>query len=95
MRARIAIVERDLRYGEWLRHHLNVLCPEVTVTLLNMQELLLRFDSLTQRDFDLLVLSASCQPGPDGQAAEGLELLRQMRRRAEFPRHHTHRRMRR
>jgi DNA-binding NarL/FixJ family response regulator len=85
MRARIAIIERDLRYAEWLRHHLSVLCPEVTVTLLNMQELLLRFDSLTQRDFDLLILSASCQPGPDGQPAEGLDLLRQMRRRSDFP----------
>jgi DNA-binding NarL/FixJ family response regulator len=85
MRARLAIVERDLRYAEWLQHHLSVLCPDATVTLLNMQELLLRFESLTQRDFDLLILSASCQAGPDGQPAEGLDLLRQMRRRSEFP----------
>jgi eukaryotic-like serine/threonine-protein kinase len=85
MRARLAIVERDLRYAEWLRHHLSVLCPDVTVTLLNMQELLLRFDSLSQREFDLLILSASCQAGSDGQPPEGLDLLRQMRRRPEFP----------
>src|SRR5580704_18884280 len=85
MRARLAIVERDLRYAEWLRHHLSVLCPDVTVTLLNMQELLLRFDSLTQREFDLLILSASCQAGSDGQPPEGLDLLRQMRRSPDFP----------
>jgi DNA-binding NarL/FixJ family response regulator len=85
MRARLAIVERDLRYAEWLRHHLSVLCPDSTVTLLNMQELLLRFDALTQRDFDLLILSASCQAGVEGEPAEGLDLLRQMRRRPEFP----------
>jgi DNA-binding NarL/FixJ family response regulator len=85
MRARLAIVERDLRYAEWLRHHLSVLCPVSTVTLLNMQELLLRFDALTQRDFDLLILSASCQAGAEGEPAEGLDLLRQMRRRPEFP----------
>jgi serine/threonine protein kinase len=50
-----------------------------------MQELLLRFDALTQRDFDLLILSASCQAGAEGEPAEGLDLLRQMRRRPEFP----------
>jgi DNA-binding NarL/FixJ family response regulator len=85
MRARLAIVERDLRYAEWLRHHLSVLCPDSTVTLLNMQELLLRFDSLSQREFELVILSASCQSGADGQPPEGLDLLRQMRRRPDFP----------
>jgi DNA-binding response OmpR family regulator len=85
MRARLLIVERDLRYGEWLRHHLSVLCPDATVSLLDMSELLLRFDSLTHREFDLLILSADFGATDDPQQAEGLDLLRQMRRRTDFP----------
>jgi DNA-binding response OmpR family regulator len=85
MRARLLIVERDLRYGEWLRHHLSVLCPDATVTLIEMSELLLRFDSLTHRDYDLLILSAAFGVTDDAQPAEGLDLLRQMRRRTDFP----------
>jgi DNA-binding NarL/FixJ family response regulator len=85
MRARLLIVERDLRYGEWLRHHLSVLCPDATVTLIEMSELLLRFDSLTHRDYDLLILSAAFGATDDPEPAEGLDLLRQMRRRTDFP----------
>jgi len=85
MRARLLIVERDLRYGEWLRHHLSVLCPDATVSLLDMSELLLRFDSLTHREFDLLILSAAFGASDDPQPAEGFDLLRQMRRRVDFP----------
>ena len=85
MRARLLIVERDLRYGEWLRHHLAVLCPDATVTLLDMIELLLRYDSLTHRDYDLLILSAAFGASDDEQPAEGFDLLRQLRRRTDFP----------
>jgi eukaryotic-like serine/threonine-protein kinase len=85
MRARLLIVERDLRYGEWLRHHLSVLCPDATVSLLDMSELLLRFDALTHREFDLLILSAAFGATDDPQPAEGFDLLRQMRRRTDFP----------
>ena len=85
MRARLLIVERDLRYGEWMRHHLSVLCPDATVSLLDMSELLLRFDSLTHREFDLLILSAAFGASDDPQPAEGFDLLRQMRRRVDFP----------
>ncbi|HEY4872902.1 MAG TPA: protein kinase [Steroidobacteraceae bacterium] len=85
MRARLLIVERDLRYGEWMRHHLSVLCPDATVSLLDMSELLLRFDSLTHREFDLLILSAAFGASDDPEPAEGFELLRQMRRRTDFP----------
>jgi DNA-binding NarL/FixJ family response regulator len=85
MRARLLIVERDLRYGEWLRHHLAVLCPDATVTLLDMSELLLRYDSLTHRDYDLLILAAAFGASDDEQPAEGFDLLRQLRRRTDFP----------
>jgi DNA-binding response OmpR family regulator len=85
MRARLLIVERDLRYGEWLRHHLAVLCPDATVSLLDMSELLLRYDSLTHRDYDLLILCAAFGATADDQPAEGFDLLRQLRRRTDFP----------
>jgi DNA-binding response OmpR family regulator len=85
MQARLLIVERDLRYGEWLRQHLGARCPEATVTLLDMRELLLRGDSLTERDCDLVILSANFGTSPEDQKAEGLDLLRQIRARANFP----------
>jgi DNA-binding response OmpR family regulator len=85
MRARLLIVEADLRYGEWLRHHLGVTCPDATVSLLDMRELLLRCDSLTDRDYDLLILSATFGTSPEDRADEGLDLLRQLRGRINFP----------
>jgi CheY-like chemotaxis protein len=85
MRARLLIVERDLRYAEWLRLHLGILCPEATVSLLDMHELLPQSESLTHRDYDLLILSASFATGALNQQPEGLTLLRQLRRRSNFP----------
>jgi DNA-binding NarL/FixJ family response regulator len=85
MRARLLIVERDLRYAEWLRHHLGVMCPDATVSLLDMRELLPRCDSLTHRDYDLLILSATFGTSPEDRADEGLDLLRQLRGRIDFP----------
>jgi len=55
------------------------------VTLLDMSELLLRYDSLTHRDYDLLILSAAFGASDDEQPAEGFDLLRQLRRRTDFP----------
>ena len=36
--ARVLVVDDDRRYGEWLRHHLDVLCPEASVSMLNLEE---------------------------------------------------------
>ena len=85
MRARLLIVERDLRYAEWLRQHLEILCPDATVSLLDMRELLLQSESLTHRDYDLLILCASFAGSPEDQQPEGLALLCQLRKRADFP----------
>jgi DNA-binding NarL/FixJ family response regulator len=85
MRARLLIVEGDLRYGEWLRHHLGILCPDASVSLLDVRELLLRYDSLTHRDYDLLILSVDFGTEGGAQATEGLDFLRQLRRRTDFP----------
>jgi DNA-binding NarL/FixJ family response regulator len=85
MRARLLIVERDLRYAEWLRQHLEILCPDATVSLLDMRELLLQSESLTHRDYDLLILCASFAGSPEDQQPEGLALLCQLRKQAGFP----------
>ena len=85
MRARLLIVGRDPRYGEWLRHHLSVLCPEATVTLLDVAELPGRCDSLSHRDYDLLILCAAFGQGGEGQPCAGSDLLRSLRRRRDFP----------
>jgi len=85
MRARLLIVERDLRYGEWLRLHLSVLCPDASARLLDMRELLLQCDSVTHRDYDLLILSVAFGASDKDQAGEGIDFLRQLRRRTDFP----------
>jgi eukaryotic-like serine/threonine-protein kinase len=85
MRARLLIVERDLTYAEWLRQHLGILCPDVTVGLLDMRELLLQSEALTHRDCDLVILCAAFTATPEDEQPEGLALLRQLRARADFP----------
>jgi len=85
MQARLLIVERDLRYAEWLRQHLGILCPQATVSLLDMGELVLQSESLTHRDYDLLILCASFADNSEERQAEGLTLLSQLRGRADFP----------
>ena len=37
-RARVMVVDEDRRYGEWLRHHLDVLCPQASVSMLDRSE---------------------------------------------------------
>jgi eukaryotic-like serine/threonine-protein kinase len=85
MQARLLIVERALRYAEWLRLHLGILCPQATVSLLDRGELVLQGESLTHRDYDLLILCASFAASPAEQPPEGVVLLRQLRGRADFP----------
>jgi DNA-binding NarL/FixJ family response regulator len=85
MRARLLIVERDLRYAEWLRQHLEILCPDASVSLLDMRALLLQSESLTHRDYDLLILCASFAGSPEDQQPEGLAVLCQLRKQAGFP----------
>ena len=38
MPARLLVVDQDARYGEWLKHHLSVLCPESPVTVLQLND---------------------------------------------------------
>jgi eukaryotic-like serine/threonine-protein kinase len=83
--ARLLIVDNDARYGEWLRHHLGVVCPDATVSVLDLAEFERWCDMLSGRDCDLLILSASFGASPEDPQARGLELLRQLRARPVFP----------
>jgi DNA-binding response OmpR family regulator len=85
MPARLLVVDRDARYGEWLRHHLGVLCPDSTVTLLDLSDFERWSEELSGRDCDVLMLSACFGSSPEDPQAQGLELLRQLRERPQFP----------
>jgi DNA-binding NarL/FixJ family response regulator len=77
--ARLIVVDDDPRYSEWLRHHLDVLCPQASVSMLNVAE----FERWCARgsgsDCDVLMLSAGFGSSPEDPQARGLSLLRRLR----------------
>ena len=84
--ARVMIVDDDARYGEWLRHHLDVLCPRASISMLNLAE----FDrwcstATSGRDCDLLLLSAAFGSSPEDPNSQGLMLLRRLRAQPATP----------
>src|SRR4030081_3452334 len=85
MPARLLVFDQDVRYGEWLKHHLGVLCPESTVSALNLSDFERWSDELSGRDCDVLMLAAPFGSSPEDPLAQGLELLRQLREKPHFP----------
>jgi DNA-binding response OmpR family regulator len=85
MPARLLVVDQDVRYGEWLKHHLGVLCPESTVSALNLSDFERWSEELSGRDCDVLLLAAPFGSSPEDPQAQGLELLRQLREKQHFP----------
>src|SRR3979490_826423 len=85
MPARLLVVDQDTRYGEWLKHHLGVLCPESPVSVLQLTDFERWSEELSGRDCDVLMLAASFGASPEDPQAQGLELLRQLREKAHFP----------
>ncbi|HUI61032.1 MAG TPA: protein kinase, partial [Steroidobacteraceae bacterium] len=83
--ARLLVVDHDPRYGEWLRHHLGVLCPDSIVSVLSRSEFERWSEELSGRDCDILMLAASFGSSPEDPEAEGLELLRKLRERQHYP----------
>jgi DNA-binding response OmpR family regulator len=83
--ARVLVVDDDRRYGEWLRHHLDVLCPEASVSMLNLEEFQRWCTTFSGRDCDLLMLGASFGACPEDPAAHGLTLLRRLREQPATP----------
>lgn len=85
MHARILIADQDATYAEWVRHHLGTLWPDATARVMSLDAFESVADSLSQRDYDLLMLGAPFGKGPDDPNARGLELLRRVRGREHFP----------
>ena len=85
MPARLLVVDQDTRYGEWLKHHLGVLCPESPVSVLQLTDFERWSEELSGRDCDVLMLAASFGSSPEDPQAQGLELLRQLREKPHFP----------
>jgi DNA-binding response OmpR family regulator len=85
MPARLLVVDQDSRYGEWLKHHLGVLCPESPVSVLQLNDFERWSQELSGRDCDVLMLAASFGSSPEDPKAQGLDLLRQLREKPHFP----------
>ena len=83
--ARVLVVDDDRRYGEWLRHHLDVLCPQASVSMLNLEEFQRWCTTFSGRDCDLLMLAASFGHSPEDPEAQGLTLLRRLRDQPATP----------
>ena len=83
--ARVLVVDDDVRYGEWLRHHLDVLCPQASVSMLNRSEFERWCINFTGRDCDLLLLAAVFGSNPEDPQSPGLSLLRRLRDQPATP----------
>ena len=83
--ARVLVVDDDVRYSEWLRHHLDVVCPQASVSLLNLGEFERWCSLFSGRDCDLLMLGATFGASPEDPAALGLTLLRRLRDQPATP----------
>ena len=83
--ARVMVVDDDPRYSEWLRHHLDVLCPQASVSMLNLVEFERWCVTFSGRDCDLLMLAAPFGSSPEDPGAHGLSLLRRLREQPATP----------
>ena len=83
--ARVLVVDDDYRYSEWLRHHLDVLCPQASVSMLNLEEFERWCAMFSGRDCDLLMLAANFGASPEDPDAPGLALLRRLRDQPATP----------
>ena len=83
--ARVLVVDDDIRYGEWLRHHLEVLCPQASVSLLTRTEFERWCINFSGRDCDLLLLAAMFGSSPEDPQSQGLSLLRRLREQPAAP----------
>ena len=83
--ARVLVVDDDVRYSEWLRHHLDVLCPQASVSMLNLEEFERWCTMFSGRDCDLLMLAANFGASPEDPGAHGLSLLRRLRDQPATP----------
>jgi DNA-binding response OmpR family regulator len=75
------IVDRDMKYREWLRLHLGILCPDATVGAIDLTDFEPWSTLVTGRECDVILLAAGFGSSPEDPEAHGLELLRKLRAR--------------
>ena len=85
MPSRLLVVDHDPQYAQWLCHHLEALCPDATVTSVTVPDLAQMAGSLSDRDCDVLMLSAPFGSSPEDPEALGIEFLRKLRDQTESP----------
>jgi DNA-binding NarL/FixJ family response regulator len=85
MTHRLIIVDRDPRYAEWLRHHLSVVYPDSTLSVMNPDDFDRITGTLSHDECDLLLLTSAYGEHPEDPRCEGIGLLRNFRARAAFP----------
>jgi eukaryotic-like serine/threonine-protein kinase len=85
VQTRLLIVDRTPAYGEWLRHHLSVVCQDAIISVLDTDWFRRSYQGLTRRECTLLVLGAPFGTSPEDPQSEGLGWLRELRERAEYP----------
>jgi DNA-binding response OmpR family regulator len=83
--ARVMVVDDDVRYGEWLSHHLDVLCPQTSVSMIGLEEFERWCSNTSGRDCDLLLLAARFGSSPEDPQSYGLALLRRLREQPASP----------
>jgi DNA-binding response OmpR family regulator/predicted Ser/Thr protein kinase len=83
--ARLMLVDDDARYSEWLRHHLDVYCPQASISMLNRTEFERWCERGSGSDCDVLMLAAVFGASPEDPQAQGLELLRKLRAQPASP----------
>lgn len=79
------IVDDDFQYKEWLRHHLDVICPQASVSMLDLSEFERWCTSVSGRDCDLLLLGCKFGASPEDPESQGLSLLRRLRDQPAAP----------
>jgi DNA-binding response OmpR family regulator len=75
MTPRILLVTEERELRDWMRHHLDILWPEATVTDMPVTRFSAGLLELNLLDFDLIALSANCGE-EDADPGAGLDLLR-------------------
>jgi eukaryotic-like serine/threonine-protein kinase len=83
--ARVMVVDDNPRYAEWLRHHLDVLCPQASVSMVNLAEFERWCANGSGRDCDLLLIAAVFGTSPEDPESQGLKLLRRLREQTATP----------
>ena len=84
MTPRILIAGRDEQQRQWLRHHLQTLWPDVEPPSLDLEQFERHLDSITRRNYDVVLLCARFDKSPT-QQSEGIEWLRKLRGERRLP----------